>query len=248
MSMGVVNFSGISIEANEIIDSLKQEVHIRELCYRILCQQVVKQAAQEHNIEVTTEEIQAEADQQRRQRRLESATATFNWLNEELITPEDWEAGIRIHLLRQKLAQTLFEHEVEKYFAEHQLDFEQVYLYKLTVPYKQLSQELFYQIEENEISFYDAAHLYDIDKHRRLHCGYEGCFYRWSLDPELASIVFGARIGEVLGPLQSDQGFDLLMVEEITTAELTPGIEQEIIDRMFDEWLNSELNYFLHNR
>lgn len=245
--MGVVNFSGTSIEANEIVAFLKQEVHLRELCHRILCQQIVRQAAQERNIEVTAEEIQIEADQQRRQRRLESATATFAWLKEELITPEDWEAGIRIHLLRQKLAQTLFEHEVEKYFAEHRLDFEQVYLYKLTVPYKQLSQELFYQIEENEISFYEAAHLYDIDKRRRSHCGYEGCFYRWSLNPEVASIVFGARIGEVLGPLQSDQGFDLLMVEEITTAELGPETQQEIINQMFNEWLDGELNYILHN-
>lgn len=243
----MINFSGVSLQFETIVDFLKQEVHLKDICQRILTCQIIEQAAQERQIVVTPEEIQAEADQQRRQRRLESASATFAWLNEQLITPEDWEAGIRSHLLTQKLARSLFEHEVERYFAEHRLDFEQVSLYKLTVPYRQLSQELFYQIEENEISFYEAAHLYDIDERRRLQCGYEGRFYRWSLKPEVAAIVFGAKLREVLGPLQNEQGFDLLMVEEITTAELTPETQQQIIDRLFDEWLDSELNYFLHN-
>ncbi|MEN9567719.1 MAG: hypothetical protein RLZZ69_2915, partial [Cyanobacteriota bacterium] len=30
-------------------------------------------------------------------------------------------------------------------------------------------------------------------------------------------------------------------------AELTPKIRQEIIDRLFEEWLNSELSYLIHS-
>jgi parvulin-like peptidyl-prolyl isomerase len=247
-STTMVNLENLSISSESIVNFLKQEVQIKEISQRILCQQIVSEAAQERDIIVTSDEIQAEADRQRYQMRLESAAATFAWLNEQLITPEDWEAGIHQKLLAQKLAETLFTGEVERYFAEHRLEFEQVSLYRITVPYEQLSQELFYQIEENEISFYEAAHLYDIDEQRRLQCGYEGRFYRWGLKPELAAAIFGNGIGTLIGPLKNEHGYDLFLAEEFISAELTPTVRQEIIDRLFKEWLTGELNYLIHNQ
>jgi parvulin-like peptidyl-prolyl isomerase len=243
----MVNLSSLSITPDVIVEFLKREVRLKDTCYKIMNQQIVSQAAQERGIEVTPVEIQTEADRQRYQMKLESAEATFAWLNNQMITAEDWEAGIYQQLLTQKLAEALFSQEVERYFAEHQLDFEQVSLYQITVPYEQLSQELLYQIEENEISFYEAAHFYDIDEQRRLKCGYEGRFYRWSLIPETAAILFGSRPGEVIGPLRSEQGYDLLFAEEFTFSELTSETRQTIIDKLFQEWLGSELNYLLHN-
>ncbi len=81
-----------------------------------------------------------------------------------------------------------------------------------------------------------------------MQCGYEGRFYRRGLNPEVAAAIFGARLGEIIGPLSSEQGYDLFLVEEFIAAELTPEIRQDIIDRLFQEWLNSELNYLLHNQ
>lgn len=244
----MVNFENLSISSESIVDFLKQQIQIKAISEQILCQQIISEAAQIRNIIVTSDEIQAEADRQRYQMRLESAAATFAWLNEQWITPEDWEVGIQKKLLAQKLADALFAGEVERYFAEHRLEFEQVSLYRLSVPYEQLAQELFYQIEENEISFYEAAHLYDLEEQRRLQCGYEGRFYRWSLNPELAAAIFGANPGIIIGPIKQENNYDLFLVEEFISAELTPLIRQEIIDRLFKEWLASELNYLIHNQ
>lgn len=243
----MVMFANTAIEPKEIVDFLKHEIQLREICQRILYWQITRHAAQERNLVVTDEEIQEEANNQRYQRRLESADATYQWLADQLITPEDWEEGIRQKLLTHKLADHLFDKDVEKYFAEHRLDFEQVSLYRIRIPYLQLAQELFYQIEESEISFYEAAHLYDIDKNRRLRCGYEGKFYRWSLNPEVAAVLFSARLGEVIGPLECEKNYDLLVVDEFIAANLNPEIRQEIIDRLFKEWIDSEFNYLIHN-
>lgn len=245
--IAMVDFSSLSITPDMIVDFLKHEVRFKDTCYQILNQQIVNSTSQERGIVVTSAEIQAEADRQRYQMRLESADATFTWLNEQMITPEDWEAGIHDRLLSQKLAEALFAQEVEKYFVEHRLDFEEVSLYQVTVPYEQLSQELLYQIEENEISFYEAAHLYDVEEQRRLQCGYAGRFYRWRLKPEITAILFSTRPGEVIGPLKSEHGYDLLLADEFTLPELTPEIRQTIIDKLFREWLSSELDYLLHN-
>ena len=233
-------------EPEVIIECLKREVHLKEVCRKILCKQVIERAVQERGIVITPAEIQVEADRQRHQKRLESAAATFAWLQDQLITPDDWEAGIRDDLIAKKLATTLFADQVSRYFTEHRLDFEQISLYRIVVPYEQLAQEIFYQVEESEISFYEAAHLYDIDEQRRLQCGYEGKFYRWGLKPEIAAVVFSARAKEIISPFHTEQGYELLMVEEFIAAELTPEITQKIIDQLFAEWLDSELNYAIH--
>ena len=237
-----------SIEADEIVFYLKKNQQLKFVNQKILSQKIIETAAQERGITITAQEIQAEADRIRYEMRLEKASQTLAWLASEMISPEEWEAGMRDRLLAKKLAQTLFGHEVEKTFVQNKLDYEQILLYQIIVPYQKLAQEIFYQIEEEEISFYEAAHLYDIDERRRHLCGYEGKLYRWGLKPDLAAAIFSAQPGELIGPFTTEQGYHLFMVEQFIPAELTPEISQQIIDKMFNQWLSGELNYLLHNQ
>jgi len=238
--------SELVVSLEEVVDFLKQTLRYRGIYQEILYHRIVAQRAQERHIIIASEEIQAESDRQRREHRLEKAADTFRWLAEHQISAEDWEIGIHGKLLRQKLKESLFESEVERYFAQNRLDFDQVVLYQVVVPYDKVAQELFYQIEEEEISFYTAAHFYDLDPERRLRCGYEGNLYRWSLKPEISAIVFGAAPKQINPPVQSEQGYHLIMVEEFLQATLTPEVRQTILDRLFEEWLTGELNYLRH--
>ncbi len=240
--------SKLPVEPDKIVGFLKQTFSLKEISQKILYQQVISQAAAERGITVNPKEIEAEADLQRREKQLEKAADTLAWLADQMVTPDDWEVGIRDQLLAKKLAKSLFDKEIEKFFTQNKLDFDRIVLYQIIVSSDKIAQELFYQIEEREISFYEAAHLYDTDKKRRLHCGYEGEFYRWNLKPDIAAAVFSGRIGEVLNPLSSEQGYHLFMVEEFIPAELTPERYQAILDTMFNEWLTTELNYMLHNK
>lgn len=242
----MIDFKGHIIFPEDILTYLKKTMQIKELCNNILCQKIIDKTAEERGISLTSEEIQAEADRLRYENRLVKASDTLAWLTDQLIASDDWEAGIRDSLLTKKLSETLFNKDVEKYFSENQLDYDQVVLYKIVVPYVQLAQEICYQIEEGELSFYEAAHIYDIDEKRRINCGYEGKFYRWSLKPDIAAVVFSARPGDLLGPLIIDQASYILMVEEFIPAELTPARHQEILNKMFREWLAAELNYLLN--
>lgn len=242
----MIEFKGELISSEEIIAYLKKNMLIKELCNNILYQKIINKAVQERGVVLTPEEIQVEADKLRYEKRLFKASDTIAWLKDQLIVSDDWEVGMSDRLLAQKLAQSLFAQDVEKFFAGKQLDFDQVILYKIVVPYPQLAQEICYQIEEGEMSFYEAAHLYDIDERRRIQCGYEGKLYRWNCQPDLAAVVFSAPVGDVIGPLTINQESYLLMVEEFIPAELTPEIYQDILNRMFQEWLAAELNYMLH--
>lgn len=240
--------SKIYIEPEQILDFLRKNTRLKETYEEILYQQIIAQAAEERGLTVSEAEIQADADRIRREKRLEKASDTLAWLAEQMITPDDWEVGIRNRLLATKLAEHLFAKEVEKFFAQNRLDFDQIVLYQIVVPYERVAREVLYQVEEQEISFYEAAHLYDIDEKRRHQCGYEGKLHRRSLNPDIAVAVFKSQPGEVVGPVQTEQGYHLLRVEEFIPAEFTPEMHQDIRDRMFKEWLASELNYLVHNQ
>ncbi|MBW4666327.1 MAG: peptidylprolyl isomerase [Cyanomargarita calcarea GSE-NOS-MK-12-04C] len=239
------DLSKIVIEQEEIVDFLKTEIELKEIYQKILFQKVIDRTAYERGIIVTAEEIEAEADRQRRQKRLERATDTLAWLADQLVSPQDWEAGIRNHLLAQKLAETLFAKEVEQFFIQNRLEFEQVILYQMTVYEEKLAQELYYQIEEGEISFYDAAHLYDRDVQRRYQCGYEGKMYRFALQPNIAAVLFSTPPKQLIGPVKTELGYHLFIVEELIPAELTAQRYQEILNNMFQQWLAVELEFIL---
>ena len=144
------------------------------------------------------------------------------------------------------MGRTLFAKEVESFFLKNNQNFEQIIFYQIIVDSQKLAQELYYQIEEGEISFYDAAHLYDIDDKRRQKCGYEGKVYRCSIEADIAAIVFTTIPSQLIGPVKTDQGYHLLMVEEFISAELSPEKYQEILNNMFQQWLAAELDYMLN--
>lgn len=246
----MVKFNNIEIASDEINVYLQQEFKLGQICSEILHQKIISEAASSRNISVSEAEIEAEANKIRSSLRLEKAADTLAWLKDNLLDPEQWEIAINNHLMRQKLAQHLFDSKVEAHFAQNRLDFDRFVLYQLVVPYEKLAQELFYQIEEEEISFYQAAHLYDIDRQRRNVCGFEGEVHRWNYPPDIAAIIFKTpvMIGELIHPIKSNQGYHLFKIEDYLPAQLTPKIRQEIIDRLFGQWLNSELSYLIHNQ
>ena len=215
----------------------------------MVTQKIISQAAVSRNITITAAEIQAEADKIRHDKQLQKASETAAWLKEEMISEDDWEIAIQNKILTRKLAETLFKNEVEPYFAQNRFNFDQFIVYQILVPYAQLAQELFYQIEEEEIGFYEAAHLYNVDKQSRYVCGYEVKQSRYSFHPDIAAIVLQDPIpvGILLGPIQTEEGYHLLRIEEYLPAALTPDRRQEIIDKLFEQWLNHELNYTLKN-
>lgn len=235
------------IDINQVINYLKQNLQWRKVCQNILHQKIIHEATEYRKVTVAPNEIQAEADRQRRQNQLEKSSDTLAWLANEMIKPDDWEAGIYENLLRKKLAEYLFAEEVDKYFAQNRLDFEQVLLYQILVPDKKLAWEIFYQIEEEEISFFQAAHLYDISEQRRHYCGYEGKLFRHQISSDFSAVIFAAKIGKITQPLKTDQGYHLFLIEEFIEAKLTLEIYQEVIDKMFEQWLVSETNYKLYN-
>jgi parvulin-like peptidyl-prolyl isomerase len=227
---------------DEILRFLRKTLRLKETHDEILCQKIIDQFAQDRKLFVAPEEVQININQMFVEAGLKQASDILFWMKEQLITRDDLEEGVYDRLLRQKLADSLFFDAAESFFYEHQADFDQVVLYQIMVPYERVIDDLVYQIRLQELSFYEAAHLYDLDERRRYQCGYEGIFYRSDIYSHIFEVVFSAPPNEIIGPIRTENGYHLLLVEEFIPAELTTQRRQEIIHRMFQEWLSEELD------
>jgi parvulin-like peptidyl-prolyl isomerase len=235
-----------NVTAEDVVHFLKKQFQYRDICRAISSQRLINTVAQSRCLQVSEDEIQQAADTFRHQHSLEQATDTLKWLQEHQVTPDLWEENIHDHLLTQKLSTHLFALEIDRCFAENRANYESAAFYQLVVADKQLAAELFYQIEEAEISFYEAAHLYDIDGQRRQRCGLEGIIPRCKMSPQLAPIIFGAQAQQVTEPLQLEDGYHLIWVEQFLPAALTDEIRQDILQHFFQNWVHSELKHVRH--
>jgi parvulin-like peptidyl-prolyl isomerase len=231
------------VESHEIIDFLKSSIQFKAVCHNILSRSIILEHAERTSLSVSDSEVQIEVDSFRRQMALEKASDTLAWLEAEAIAPGDWEVGIRDRLLTQKLKESLFAKDVEKVFHQNRVQYDKVMLYQLLVTSERLAQELFHQIDNKEISFFEAAHMYDIDEDRRDRCGYQGLLTRGALSAVLGAAVFGAEEAVLIPPVCTDEGYHLLLPQKFIKADLTSEVREVILEQLFREWLMSELNH-----
>jgi parvulin-like peptidyl-prolyl isomerase len=240
------NLLSLQVNADDIVAFLKQQTQYQAVFEQVLYQRLIDWYAHDRGIQVTSEETQIAGNQFRQAHNLEKAEDTLAWLAIQKITPEDWEQGLHHNLLTQKLAQHLFHDQIEKYFAENRLNYDRVILYEILLPDVAFAEELFYQIDENEISVYEAAHLYDRRPDSRYRCGFVGHVCRWDVAARFSAEIFAAQPQQVLPPMQSDAGYHLFWVEDVLPAQLTPELAQIILRQLLQEWLDRELTYFKH--
>jgi parvulin-like peptidyl-prolyl isomerase len=232
----------------QVIAVLKQTLRYKAINQDMLHQMVVADVARERGVQLTDAEVQQAGEQQRSELRLERATDTLAWLADQQVTPQEWEQGIRDRLLRAKLAEHLFASEAEKRFVENRLSYDRVVLYQIIVADAALAQELFYRIDAGESSFFDVAYEFDVDPARRQRSGFEGVIHRWELQPAISTLVFNATAGTLAGPIQTNAGHHILWVREFLPATLTDDRRQELLQALFQEWLQAELTYRLYHQ
>ncbi|MFM6439796.1 MAG: peptidylprolyl isomerase, partial [Microcystis panniformis] len=90
----------------------------------------------------TTDELQQAADQFRLANELHNAKDTWNWLQKQGLSLDDFEAIVQFSLLSGKLAEHLFADKIESYFVEHQLDYTGAVIYEVVLADQAMAEEL----------------------------------------------------------------------------------------------------------
>jgi parvulin-like peptidyl-prolyl isomerase len=230
----------INITNEDILTQIKISCQTPEIIQEIVARKVITHTAAEAGIKIENEELQRAADKFRLMNNLESVDATWSWLEKHQMSLTDFEEVVYSSALSTKIAAHLFLDKIEPYFFEHQLDYTGAIIYEIVVDDEELAIELFYSIQEKEISFYEVAHKYIEDKELRRKCGYRGVVRRKELKPEISAAVFAAKAPQLLKPIVTSKGIHIILVEEITQPKLNNAMRHQICTELFSDWLKQQ--------
>src|ERR687886_341390 len=223
----------ITISAQDILQQVKLSCQIPSIVEQIVTRKVVMDAAAEAGIKVEAGELKQAADQIRLISKLKTADETWEWLNKNCLSLDDFEEMVYTNVMSGKLAQHLF--------GEHQLDYAGAVIYEVVLDDEDLAMELFYALQEGEMSFFEIAQQYIQDTELRRRGGYRGVVRRNEMKPEISAAVFAAKAPQVLKPIVGAKGVYLIWLEEVIQPQLDEKLRYHILSDLFKLWVKKQL-------
>lgn len=232
----------ITISQQDLIQQIKLSYQMPLTIRGIVNRKIIDAVAEETGVTLEPEDLQQTADAFRLNHNLLRADATELWLQEHYLSLDEFEEIVRISALSSKLAQHLFGDQVEPFFVSHQLDYTQVVMYEVVLDDEDLAMELFYAIQEGDMSFPEVAHRYIQDTELRRCGGYRGKLRRTDLKPEISAVIFASAPPQLLKPIITSKGAHLILVEEIIQPELDKTLRKKILSNLFLDWLKQQVD------
>jgi parvulin-like peptidyl-prolyl isomerase len=232
----------MTVSPDEIIYHIKITCQIPNVLEAIATRKIIIETTEREGISITTEELQKAADNLRLANKLIKAEDTWSWLAKHYLTLDNFEEIAQINLLSSKLANHLFADKIEPFFYAHQIDYTAAVTYEIIFDDEDLALEIFYALQEGEISFQEVARRYIQNLELRRAGGYQGIRQRSDFRPEVAAAIFAANTPQLLKPIISPQGVHLIMVEEIIKPELNEQIRLKIMGDLFTNWLKQQIH------
>lgn len=228
--------AGVTLSLSGFLRNLKLERRLRPLLTNALLQEMLVQQARQKGLSVSTEELQASADAFRQTHQLHRVQQARAWLERERLSEDDFEAALERELLIAKLRDDLIRPRIEEHFVTHRDQYDWARLHLILVPREDLARELLTQLREEGQDFADLAQRHSLHSSRQ-RGGALGTLMRRHLTPAVAEAVFAARPQQVVGPLASPEGFQLLLVADLHPAELDGLTRAAIGQELFDRWV-----------
>ena len=196
---------------------------------------LLRQYAAERGIANTDAELQLAADELRYTRGQESAEAVRQWLRENHQDLLSFQDGLDLMLLRNKIRNALPADEVKAYYAEHAVEFETAEVYSIRVETENLAKELLAQMNDEGANFHVVAMEQSKDETSRHLGGYVGSLTRAGMTGAVAAAVFSSKPVTVIGPVKTENGWNLFKVTKIrrpTLEESADAIRLKLMDEL----------------
>jgi parvulin-like peptidyl-prolyl isomerase len=231
----------LKVSAEDIIYYIRMACQIPGILEAIATQKIISENAEKAGIKISVEELQTAADNIRLAHRLLKAEDTWAWLEKHHISLDDLEEIAKLNLTSSKLANHLFADQVEPFFYAHQPKYFGAVTYEVILDDEDVALELFYALQEGEISFQEIARQYIQNPEMRRTGGYQGIRRRMELRPEIAAAVFAATPPQILKPIITPKGAHIILVEEIIKPELDDNLRFQIMGEFFTNWLQQQI-------
>lgn len=203
---------------------------------------ILQNAIRNRGLTVSDGELQAAADEFRRDQKLERAVDTHNWLTERGWSVERLERHLEQKLLHEKLINNVAtEDAIRQHFAEHRRAYDQAAIAHLVVGDRAVAEELLSQIHEEDADFEGLVRQHSIDTTTNQSGGRLGLTNRLSMSPLIESHVFSASESQVIGPFETKNGFHLIRIERLISGQLDDNVSEAIRQDVFESWLDGQI-------
>ncbi|WP_017314973.1 peptidylprolyl isomerase [Mastigocladopsis repens] len=231
----------LNVSQEEILYHIRISCQIPSLLEGIATRKIIADAAKQADLKIEPEELQQAADNLRLANKLLKAEDTWAWLKKYHLSVDDFEELAYTNLLSNKLAMHLFADHIEPFFYEHELDYAGAVIYEVILDDEDLALEVFYALQECEISFQQIARQYIKEPALRRAGGYQGIRRHIDLKPEIAAAVFAANPPQILKPIMTPKGVHIILVEEIIQPQLDEQLRVKILGDLFAAWLKQQM-------
>lgn len=243
----------------------------RQVLPRLLASSLAKAYARENGIEVSEEEVQDEIDQTKEELAQRAEAAGQGGDPEELFrdalgkfgfTETSFRQEVRTSLLVRKVQEAAVggaqptEEEVRDFYEKNKAT-------QFTMPERRCIRHILFSPDEeekaNEVKnelqdggdFAKLAEENSQDPGSKEKGGDLGCRPKGGFAPEFDEAAFGAKEGEIVGPVKTEFGYHLIEVtkiqpeEEMPLEEATPEIEERLSQQRqateFEAWIRDQL-------
>ncbi len=199
---------------------------------------LLRQYAAERGIANTDAELQLAADELRYTRGQEAADTVRQWLREHHQDVLSFQDGVDYMLLRNKIRNAIPAEEIKAYYAEHAAGFESAEVYSIRVADENLAKELLAQMNDEGANFHVLAMAHSTDENTRHLGGFAGNLTRTDMTGVVAAAVFASRPVSVIGPVKTENGWNLFKVTKIkkpTLEESANAIRLTLLDQLLSK-------------
>lgn len=219
----------------------------------LVSEKIIELEAKKNNVSVEAAEIDEEIatyeEMYGGKEALESALASSGFDMDYL------RGNIETNLMIKKILEPTIEisdDEISEYFTANKASFdqqEQVSARHILVETVEVANEVLGKLNAGD-DFAALAKEYSVDTSNKDNGGDLGFFGRGQMVPAFEDAAFGAEIGKVVGPVETDFGFHLLIVDEKKEAvEATlDSKKEEVRDVLLDQKIQSQVTTWLDEK
>lgn len=163
------------------------------------------------------------------------------WLIRNKCTLEQFEHSVLRSIKLDRFKQITFGNKVGSYFLQRKTQLDRAIYSLLRVKDPHLAQELFFRIQDGEATFTELVKQYSGGKEADVG-GVVGPHALSIPHPILAAKISSLQPGELAPPLQVADWFVIVRLEKFFPAQLDKSIQAQLIDELYEQWLQDRLN------
>lgn len=189
----------------------------------------------------TTEELTQGCNEVCQSHQITSDEVLQAWLVRNNVTTEQWQASITRNIKIEKFKQATWENKLESYFLKRKGQLDRIIYSLIRVKDPHVAQELYFRIREGEQSFADLAGQYSEGPEAQTG-GLIGPVELNVPHPQLTKQLMASQPGQLLTPMSLSGWVVIARLEKLLPAQLDQAMRQRLMNELFEQWINDQLN------